>query len=67
MTPPIPNLIPTSSYPILENRYKKHLKLYLQKEKSLAEHSDNEERSYSTNDQFILSLLNLTNLSVDSS
>jgi len=66
MTPPIPNLLPIHNYHIIETRYKKHLKLCMQKEKSMAEHSD-DEQSGSTSDHYILSLLNLTNLSEDSS
>lgn len=36
MRPPIPNLLPVSSYHILDNRNRKQLKLGLMKEKSLA-------------------------------
>jgi hypothetical protein len=67
MPPHLPNLLPFHNYHIIETRYKKHIKLYLQKEKSMAARNAHDEHSTTNPDHFILSQLNLTHLSSESS
>lgn len=64
MTPPSPNLLPVATYPLLETRHRKHIKLAVLREKQLAQQQDLEDDQLS--EQMILSQLNHSNFSARS-
>lgn len=67
MTPPSPNLILISTFNILETRKRKHMKLIIMQEKSLARRAEAAQETQETSEHMILQQLNESDFSEVSS